>query len=192
LLQQSEGPLHVDSTGLQQTLLEQNPPQQSVDFAQYVPGSAQQVVFMHASPWQHLLSVLLHGAFRGRQQVPMMQVSMQHSGLPWQDSPHILQQRCSADPHMPAPAQQGTPSGQDAPSGAQHPPPTHHWGCGQVVWQLPQCPGLVTRSASQPFETLPSQLPHPMEHTPTSQAPCVHFGTAFCTTHALHALAAQP
>jgi hypothetical protein len=52
--------------------------------------------------------------------------------------------------------------------------------------QLPQKLVDVFRFVSHPFEATPSQLPKPVEHVETVQAPLLQPGVAFASEHAVH------
>jgi hypothetical protein len=52
------------------------------------------------------------------------------------------------------------------------------WAAAQTLAHVPQCAGLNSRSASQPFPSSASQLPNP-EPQASPQLPDVHVGAAF-------------
>lgn len=72
-------------------------------------------------------------------------------------------------------ARTSPPRGENRNEGQRHAPITHD-RTPQLVEQLPQCAD-VSRRASQPLASFPSQLPEPSKHT-IPQCPNVHTGIA--------------
>jgi hypothetical protein len=122
---------------------------------------------------------------------PAVHVAMPHAppvhpAVPWatagQVLPHVPQlaaavSRFVSQPLAALPSQLPQPVAHAA---IPHVPPVHPavpWAtAGQVLPQVPQLVAVVSRSVSQPFAALPSQLPQPTEHVamphvPAEQAP---------------------
>lgn len=57
---------------------------------------------------------------------------------------------------------------------------------------VPQCTGLVSRSASHPSEAAPLQLLKPWSHSPTAQAPALQVAWACASTQGLQLAGSQP